>query len=384
MARGTSKALPAGRPPDAREGAPIAVTGRPVVPGVGSHQRLLSPRASSADLWSSVESAATGDGLQRLGRLHGAGHDPAAARRLAAYIHQARQYYDVIAQLDPATKPLPAYYFALNLVKAYLTLVDPVVTSPAKVPHGASDASSPGQRYRFTQEFAKVSQNGIFRMLAIRTGQGFCWPSGEKIQISRLSAYLVEGADLYSDALGTKPKLVPIAQSDVRSSGAGSKRLAWLTFDVSRMVLEERGLTARSLLQESAIFASRFQLVHDPSDVDTYTYESITPTPYSRISDVLMPLRAEFDRSLILRDRTAKGGVDHIVLSSRPELLSQEGVTFLLLHHLSNMVRYRPQQVEALRGGIYWWLFTSWVDRACENLLLGLASRFSLEEHLIL
>lgn len=384
MVKGAIKALPAGRPPDAREGTPIAVTGRPVVTGVGSHQRLLSPRASSADLWSSVEAAATGDGLERLGKLHGTAHDRAAVRRVAAYIHQARQYYDVIAQLDPATKPLPAYYFVLNLVKAYLTLVDPSVTSPAKVAHGASDASAPGQRYRFTQEFAKVSQSGIFRMLATRTGRGFCWPSGEKIQISRLSAYLVEGADLYSDALGTKPKLVPVAHSEVLSSGTGSARQAWLTVDVSRMVLEERGLTARSLLQGAAIFASQFQLVHDPSDVDTYTYESITPVPYSRIGDVLVPLRAEFDRSLILRDRTAKGGVDHIVLSPRPELLSHEGVTFLLLHHLSNMVRYRPQQVEALRGGIYWWLFTSWVDRACENLLLGVASRFSLEEHLIL
>lgn len=352
--------------------------------GVGSHSRFLSPRASSADLWSSVEASATSDGLERLSRLHGVTHDRSAARRLSAYVHQAREYYDVIARLDPATKPLPAYYFVLNLAKAYLTLVDPAVTSPAKVGHGASDASSPGQRYRFTQEYAKVSQNGVLRMLATRTGQGFCWPSGEKIQISRLSAYLVEGADLYSDALGTKPKLVPIEGTGVRSSGSGSSREAWLTVDISRMVLEEQGLTARSLLQGAAIFASRFQLVHDPSDSETYTYESISPIAFARTADVLGLLRDEFDKALILRDRTAKGGVDHIVLSPRSELLSLEGVTFILLHHLSNMVRYRPQQVESLRGGSYWWLFTSWVDRACENLLLSLATRMSLEEHLIL
>ena len=72
------------------------------------------------------------------------------------------------------------------------------------------------------------------------------------------------------------------------------------------------------------------------------------------------------------------------MLSPRQKLLSMEGVTFVLLHHLSNMVRYRPQQVESLRGGSYWWLFTSWVDRSCENFLLSMASRISLEEHLIL
>ena len=379
-----SRSLPAGRPPDAREGGPIAVVGRPVVAGVGSHERALSPRASAADLWSSVDAAATGDGLKRFQKLHGVVLDAAASRRLAAYVHQARQYYDVIAQLDPATKPLPAYYYALNLTKAYLTLVDPAVTSPAKVSHGASDAYVPGQRYRFTQEFAKVLGSGVLRMLAERSGQGFCWPSGDKIQIARLAAYLVEGADLYSDALGTKPKLLPIASTQVRSSGTGSRRTAWLTVDVSRMVLEERGLTPRSLLNGANVFASRFRLVYDPSDTDTCTYESIAPIAYAKTADVLGGLRAEFDRALLLRDRTAKGGVDHVVLSSRPELLSQEGVTFVLLHHLSNMVRYRPQQVESLRGGSYWWLFTSWVDRACENLLLGLASRMSLEEHLIL
>lgn len=384
MAKSSPKTLPSGRPPDAREGLPIAVTGRPVAAGIGSHPRFLSPRASSADLWLSVESAATTDGLTRLGKLHAVAHDRSAERRLSAYIHQAREYYDVIASLDPATKPLPAYYFVLNLTKAYLTLVEPSVTAPAKVPHGASDASTPGQRYRFTQEHAKVSQDGVLRMLAVRTGQGFCWPSGSKIRISRLAAYLVEGADLYSDALGTKPKLVPVVGTVVRSGGAGKSRTAWLTVDVSRMVLEERGLTARSLLDQAAIFAARFQLVHDASDVNTCTYESITPVAYSRTSDVLAPIRHEFDRSLLLRDRTAKAGVDHVVLSSRPELLSQEGVTFILLHHLSNMVRYRPQQVESLRGSSYWWLFTSWVDRACENFLLGIASRMSLDEHLIL
>ena len=60
-----------------------------------------------------------------------------------------------------------------------------------------------------------------------------------------------------------------------------------------------------------------------------------------------------------------------------------ESLTFVVLLHLSNMVRYRPQQVEALRGSKYWWLFTSWVDRACENFLLSIASRISLEEHVI-
>jgi hypothetical protein len=310
--------------------------------------------------------------------------DTGALRRLAAYIHQARQYFDIIRELDPATKALPGYYFVLNLAKAYLTLVDPAVTANSKVPHGAFDSSKPGKRYRFTQEHTTIQKDGVLRLLASRTGQKFCWPANERIPISRVAAYLVEGADLYSDALGAKPKLVPVVSTAVRASGSGASREAWLTVDIGRMVLQERGLTARSFLASSAIFASNFQHVHDVADADTYTYESNAPVSFAKVANVLGPLRQTFDGALILRDRTAKGGIDHVVLSDRPKLLSMEAVTFVVVHHLSNMVRYRPQQVESLRGGSYWWLFTSWVDRACENFLLSIASRMSLEEHSIL
>jgi hypothetical protein len=90
-----------------------------------------------------------------------------------------------------------------------------------------------------------------------------------------------------------------------------------------------------------------------------------------------------FDRSIFFRDRTRAQGEDYLVVSSRQTLMSQDAFAFVVLHHLSNMVRYRPQHVEALRGGRYFWLFSSWVDRGAENFLLGVASRLCKEEHSI-
>lgn len=380
--RAAATPLPSGRPPQARAGHPFAVTGRPVVAGVGSHLRALSPRATSADLWSSLDSASTGDGVKRVAKLHGVSLDPAAVKRLRAFVEQAHQYYNVVGSLDPVAKPLPAYYFALNLAKAFLTLREPNLTA-GKVSHGASDSFVQALRYRFTQERTKIHRTGVLRSLAEKTGQGYCWPAGTELQISRMAAYLTEGVDLYSDALGMKPKMLPIQQTVVLSAGSGGAKRAWITVDVSRLLLKERGLTARSLLSGAKIFESRFQLVYDDDDDATVTYESRTPIALTRSAALLPELRREFDAALILRNRSTKGGLDYIVLSPRPNLLSMEALTFAVLHHLSNMVRYRPQQVEALRGGNYWWLFTSWVDRACENFLLSMASRISLEEHVI-
>jgi hypothetical protein len=120
------------------------------------------------------------------------------------------------------------------------------------------------------------------------------------------------------------------------------------------------------------------------TELDTASYETMTSYPYAiRRSDILDDLVLEFDNSLIANQRNVSGGRRYIVLSLRKDLLSHEAVTFALLHHLSNMVRYRPHDVERLRGSAYFWLFASWVDRGCENYLLAIASRITREEHVV-
>lgn len=71
---------------------------------------------------------------------------------------------------------------------------------------------------------------------------------------------------------------------------------------------------------------------------------------------------------MILRNRTAGGGEDYVVLSKGPTLMAQEAVTLVLLLHLSNVVRYRPHHAEALNGTAHSWLFSSWVDRRLREL----------------
>lgn len=371
------------RPPDRRSGEQLSVTGRVVVSGVGSHQRLISPRASAADLWAAIEFLAVpGAGTERLSVLHGVRLTPTAQRRFAAYVRQARAYYGAIRDLDPVAKPLMGYYFALNLTKAFLTAVDPATTE-GKLAHGASDATTTGARYRITQEKIKIQKNGIVRDLALRTGMGHCWPAEEVIQVRRLFPYLVEAVDLYADVSQQAPKLLPVRRTLVQVSSSRSQREAWLTVDVSREALKERGITATKLLKHAKIFGSQYRLVHDPADAETNTYELIAPQGYTRATNALPAAREMFDRSLILRNRTTNAGQDYVVLTSRPALLSQEAVTFVLLLHLSNLVRYRPHHAEAVNGTAHSWLFSSWVDRACENYLLAMSSRLSLEEHVI-
>jgi hypothetical protein len=365
-------------PPKAREGKRQASAGRPIVAGVGPFLRPMSARATNADLWAALEVLAVqSEGLDRLERLHGVDLDNDARRRYSAFVAQARQYYNTVPTIEPIAKPLLGYYFALNLTKAFLTAIDPSSTA-GRLQHGLSEDLAKKTRYYFQQEGFNIRQAGVFRLLAENTGQGFCWATGYRIRIVDLLPYLADGYDLYGDIGEEAPKLLPVADAFVLFG----QKTGWIRIEVDRNVLRQRAMRPESLLQKARIFSDHFRLVQ--TDLDTVSYESNTAFPYGqRRSEILDKLASEFDEALLAVQRNVTGGRRYIVLSERKQLLSHEAVTFGLLHHLSNMVRYRPHDVERLRGSAFFWLFASWVDRACENFLLAMASRITREDHVV-
>jgi YaaC-like Protein len=164
----------------------------------------------------------------------------------------------------------------------------------------------------------------------------------------------------------------------------GEGRKAWLRVEISRGLLRQRGLRPEKLLTAARIFGSRFKLVRSETEAPTVSYESLRTFAYGKKrSEVVPDLCHEFDHTLIACDRSFPGAQRFIVLSARDKLLSHEAVTFAVLHHLSSVVRYRPDAAERLLRSRPAWLLTSWVDRACESLLLNIASRITGEEHVI-
>lgn len=370
-----------GRPAAPRTGSPAVSTGRPVIAGIGSFLHPISPRASVADLWSTMDIAAASGETARQ-RAGSPKLDAPAKARLKAYVHQARQYYEAVAQADPVAKPLLGYYFVLNAAKGYLTVVDPSSTAAVGQKHGlGEDNSRLVGTYDFGQEHLKVHRDGVFQSLARQTGRGYTWFPGV-FQLARLLPYLAESTDLFSSSLGTKPALIPVEQIRVEAAGARPNREAWLSVDVSRNALKEAGLSPRQLLGSAAPFADLFDLVGAGSE-STVTYQLKRTIQFAQMPGPLPGLREAFDRSLFVRNRSLSVRRDSILTSQHVDLVSSEALTFAVMLHLSNLVRYRPHHVEELRGGSYWWLFTSWVDRACENFLLAISSRIALEEHLI-
>src|SRR6266508_3657699 len=350
--------------------------------GVAPIVRRLSGRTSAYELWAPLRLIKTDDvGRTRLQRIHASALiDATAHRRMNAYLTQAETFYLSAQDMPPESRPLVAYYFVLNLTKAFLTSCDPALTA-GRLMHGLSDGFEEKQRYWFTHEQTKVSNvtgkaKSAFRELAERTGAGFCHPAGETLKIQKLAPYLVETADLYEAAVNSPPKLVPLRSVEVWS-GAGE---AWLRIEVFRSALRQRGLGPASLPQRAHHFGSVFR--HVDSETKTISYESKRAGKYGgkRVLLAFPDVLSAFEKSLIHTNRGSEG-VRHLAIASeRSELLSQEAVCFAVMHHLSNMVRYRPEQVEKLATGKWFFLFTSWVPRAMENFYLSLESRILGEE----
>lgn len=368
-----------GAPPHARLGSEGSSAGRPIFAGVAPFARSISPRATDADLWAGLDALSVEPyGLDRLEKKHGRQLDGSARRRFSAYVAQAREYYSTLVGVDPVAKPLIAYYFGLNVTKAYLTAVDPLTTAPDYVGHGLRSAFERKQRYHFTHEAVTIGGSGVFRMLAERTGQGYCYARGHRLEIRKLLPYLVEGYDLYADAMDEAPRLLPIQ----RVFGLFGSNKGWLRVEVDRDVLRQRKISPTTLPTRARIFGTKFRLVE--TELRTASYESIKALPYGRRrSEIMNGLCKMFDETLIGCSRNVSASRQFVVLSEKSSLMSQEAVTFAVLLHLSNMVRYRPHDVEKLRSSRYFWLFSSWVDRACENFLLAMASRLTREEHVI-
>ena|ERR1035437_4977138 len=371
-----------GAPPRGREGHQASNAGRIVCAGVGPIEQRLSSRTSPYELWTPLRLVKTDDvGRARLKALHGPVLDELAHRRLGAYLTQAETFYLSAQDMHPESRPLVAYYFVLNLTKAFLTCVDPQLTA-GKVTHGLSDGFQKMERYWFKHEQTKVSDcrrgwTSAFRELALRTGAGFCHPPQTLLPINKLAPYLVETADLFEAAVGLPPKLVPLESVQVRSLEGET----WLRVAARRAELRRRGLGPASFPRKANHFGSVFQ--HVASDVTTVAcYESKRSWPYGGKQILLQypALAREFENALIHLNRGSEGRRYLAVASERSDLLSQEAVCFAVMHHLSNMVRYRPEQVAKLASQKWYFLLTSWVPRAMENFYLALASRILKEE----
>ena len=369
-----------GKPPGVSDGRPVWSRGRQVIAGLAPFEQSFSPRAHPNDLWAGLD--ATSSEIQaRIAskRLGGRNFSASDSRRYRAFLKQAREFYIAQLSVTPAAKPLPAYYFLLNLTKAFLTLADPQLMRSDYMQHGLSIKPGKNHTYAIDDALSDAKPTGVFPELAGRTGAGNKKPVGNPVVLAELLAYLTEATDEYSAMSGSLAPLLPIRSIDVLQHDGS----AFLSVAVSTEALKRRkGLSPAKLPSEAALFGNNFRFAgNDPESGNSF-YES-TPVKGPGRAETWSELARMLDRSLVGVDRSKLGGQWYVTLDTRKGLISYEAVTFLTMHHLSEIVRYRPHAAEELLESKYAWVLNTWVNRASDNFLLTMASRITDRDHRI-
>jgi len=192
-------------PRHAREGRRALNVGRRVVAGLGPTERRLSSRTNAYELWAPLRLLKTEDvGRKRLAAIHGVAVDKYAHRRINAYLTQAETFYLSAHDMPPESRPLVAYYFVLNLTKAFLTCKDPRLTS-GRLVHGLSDGFREKQRYWFSQEQTKVgdvtgaakSASASARRLRAETSARPVEPCDTDLRVGHAVEHVTDPLDLF-------------------------------------------------------------------------------------------------------------------------------------------------------------------------------------------
>jgi hypothetical protein len=371
-----------GRLPLARAGKPAVIKGTPLIAGLALRERRFTSRARAEELWSPLEVAASPSGRKALCASRYPHADDRAQRRFSAYVGQARSFYLASIGLDVLSRPLLAYYAILNLAKAWVTLCDPATTQ-SKIHHGTVDRYQPKSRYYFAQEALSFEKNGVFTEVAKRSATGFYYAQRKTVAVAELAPYLAETHDEYEGSIDEPPKLIPLETIEVwrsaKSKSSGGD--LWLRANISRDVLIARNISGSRLLDRAYHFGQQFHQV-SVSGQDAFSVYETKPVSYKgrNPTSAVPDLTRIFEDSLIHVNRSAGTHRYFLVLEKLHSLLSQEAVAFAVLNHLSNMVRYRPDQVERLAAEKWSWLLGTWVPRMLENSLLTYSTRILDEE----
>jgi hypothetical protein len=150
------------------------------------------------------------------------------------------------------------------------------------------------------------------------------------------------------------------------------KTALWLRAEVAAGPLSARNISPSTLTSRASHFGSVFSHRQSPEPTDSYESPPVFSGPNVRYA--LPGIRKAFDDAMIFVNR-GSGPHRYFAVLTTTDVLSQEAITFAVLHHLSNMVRYRPEQIDRLAVGPRSWLLSTWLPRALENALLTYSTR---------
>lgn len=304
-----------------------------------------------------------------------------------AFLEQAQDFYQS-ASGRLSANPLLTYYAFLNLGKALLRVLGYPGDLESAV-HGLSE-----QRVTSGADldnFAVVVRNGYGGRISVYSEVldrlGFARPANSHpYPVTELLPQVVVGHRLWREATGRIERFVGIEKIQMVHD-AGAKEL-WLRLYVPRGDLDRYSITHKRLIEEGDL-AGGFHEVDTAStgeNRDWICLEQKDALPYSgRPTDVLLdlvePMKYRLWRIITtMPERGYRKYYIHLTPPTEQNRLPQVASLWCLIFYFGSVVRYRPQDFDAMTAGRYGAFVSEFIGAQSEQLLYILASEMCRRE----
>jgi YaaC-like Protein len=307
-----------------------------------------------------------------------------------AFVRQAKSYYSSAKTLHYRSSSLLYYYSFLNLVKAYLLLIQPQRIMGQAVYHGLSYNPSTTNT-DFQLEIIGVHQGAFPMFYEAQTSSGISTAANSSLNIVNLLSYPTEISHQYRLAYyGYRNILSSIASVAIDRPNNQSWIILGIPAEASLNGFLSLHVNFLQTYQEVEIDINQLALVFvgmSLLELSTFRFFqelTITPTPaITRIISRVVPLqRLINDLSPYISTHYFDDNKDFdLVLpytdTTRPTPIpiTEALAIYAVMFYLSSLVRYRPDYLESLLNTKPAWLIENFVTSAPETFLRIMVSK---------
>ncbi len=359
-------------------------------PPIGNNKQLLLTTALDIEreLWSTLEYYSeveeVGLDLIRTKGLQPPSDHQKIFNWFQAFVRQAKSYYSSAKTLHYRSSSLLYYYSFLNLVKAYLLLIQPQRIMDQKIHHGLT-YDIPTTNTDFQLEIIGVRRGAFPMFYEAQIAIAISTATGSSLNIVNLLGYPTEIASQYHLAgygdLNTLPSIAAIAIDRPNNQ-------SWIIFGIPATSSLNGFLSLHvnflNNYQEVQINKDLLRLVFDISvpELSTFRFfQEITTTPTlaasSGVVDSTVPVQKiindlnPYYSSHYFDDNR---DLDIVIpytdtINITPMPINEVLAIYAAMFYLSSLVRYRPDYLEALLNTKPAWLIENFVNSTPETFL---------------
>ena len=304
------------------------------------------------------------------------------------YWKQAEIFYKSSKTLDAETSPVAAYYCMLNAVKAYLSFTSQYVDDFVEEfgSHGLhEDNEDVGENLNTIR--IKHKQKGVFPLFAKKLDENFegIWPNGKTNSVTLKDVFynLVFIHRAYSMTYGTRNKVVnelfiPLIPGECPKYHKGSDGKAHLIIPLEKKYFSS---TATKLPNDVLISISSDFKTCESDNFCLYSLEGLRHNVGS-VSAEIKSKNKDFRKYFCYIRSNQR--LWYIKRTDLPEsgLLNISNMTLIMaaMHRISEIARYKPEQLNRLLKSKENWLIHEFISLALDQFIDELACEITHQE----